>query len=587
MSTPFCANCGKPLTSNQPFCPHCGALIEPVTVAEASSPPHRPDAVRLAETEFPSIPTPSIPQPGASPFPTPPVSGNPPHARIYRPRRRGRQILLLTGGILALLLLTGGGYWGWNYYTHRPITVVPKLLVRTDEGNTQHTLYLMGLSANDKVRLADETDVPHQYAGFIARADDRYSYPQHFPHAGNDGKGVFAPVQQRVAYLAQADGLSSEIRSSNVVGQNAVTVSNGSSWEYAQLSQSGGTLLISELDDQQSSSLFVVDLTGANKTVLAEGKGNLFGVLAPDGTHIVYAQQDNGSTSIKVTDSKKTNQHTLATDVRSMEAHWSQDSSKLFLSIEDGATANASGAQAVAYRAFVMDPDGQNKHELAAQGAVMQGDVAQGWMIYSLREDNNQQSLYVARLDGSEKRDLVHRSDAVNWRLTADRRTIIFSDTHNSRSTLRAVPITGGDAVELGRGDETQWLEDGNHIIVLSKRNGRTTLTRMTQRGEDQQELATGLQDVTEVEASHGQVVFNGSHNGQASLQLWDGKKLQTLNDDADGYATVTFTPDGRSVVYTAVYGTKSATTTVYKLDLATKKRDQLMDAARVVGIGW
>jgi zinc-ribbon domain len=101
-----CQKCGASVSSDQAFCPRCGAVVGMSDTSQESGGEWNMAATMVGK-HLPTTPPPRPPAPSTAPRPSEPPSYSVPVAPAQQPARGGNTVLLAVIGFVAVLLIGG------------------------------------------------------------------------------------------------------------------------------------------------------------------------------------------------------------------------------------------------------------------------------------------------------------------------------------------------------------------------------------------------------------------------------------------------------------------------------------------------
>jgi hypothetical protein len=565
MSSYFCTGCGEPQPEIGQFCTNCGEPIDAKAVSQATA--ARPHATIRLPQGGPAGPTPStVAVVGTRLPPTTavPAPGPMPASRSARPlfgRLKGRAVAI-GGAALVLLLIAGALLTRVLPLGNSEVDRVV-LLTQTRNGDT--IMALMRSDGSRKVTLVDEPGANAMSQSFFVEHLLSENENDRITGYNMPGAAVLTRQGRIVFWYPSFEGV--EIRSVSLDGDDEIKLVQGSQVKHVILPATGNQLLLVE-GDNTSNRLVLIDLRGQVTTIAQDSPG-VDGTLSPDGKHIAYWERDEtGSYKLSVADNTGANITEVARGLQSVSAHFSADSSKLFI--------NQSDTDGPSFH--VADANGQGVLPLSRAGSG-QGDVAQGRLIFQV-DNAGEASLFTSDLNGEDRVEIVRGADDLSWGLTRDRRQVIYRQVREGRFSLQVSDFNHEQTQELKRSDDFLWwlnLDDGR-VLVL--REGTVSTIKLD--GSDEQVLMRGI-DSASIDSQGGDIVVAGQEQGNGALYLLGGDEPIQLNDEADGYGPARIMPDGR-IIYTAQFNSGPVT---YIVDRRGQQKKLLAEDSYVLATGF
>lgn len=577
-----CTSCGASHAEASKFCTTCGA---PMNLA-AAQPADSGSTARLPALQRPqpegaasSVAAPAIPPTVALPGVAAGAAGAartaPPPIAPTRPRTKPPTRLVLVIGIAAALALLIAAL-GRTFLPGQSAIggqQVDRMIVRSSDGETIK-LSLMNSDGSNAVTLVEgPTESVLSMSGIDVRrvnADtDVTSYRSDFFLSNVPGATILGSQQRIILWHATDDGV--EVRATNLDGGNQITLGTVELLGRLVIPEQGDRVLVID-ETADGARLRVVTLGGQETEIIAEAP-SVNATISSDGRHIAYwVSDENRLASLWVTDGSGPGEP-VARELRNVDATFSADSSHLFVN-----RVTDSGTSFIATEAT-----GENSVVLSRNGSGS-GEVAQGRLVYSITS-NGATSLFSSDLRGDDRVEFVRDADSLGWRLTPGRDRVIFTQVRNGRASFRVADLRNEREQDLDRSEGgLSWfpLTNGRLLLIRPTFSGQASISTMAMDGSDEVVLDRNI--IVHSFDNHGDaIVVAGQIEGRSAVYLYRGEEATLIDDEADGYDRVAFTPGGQ-IVYTALYRSGPVT---YIVDQQGKQRELIVEGDDVVASGF
>lgn len=555
MSKPVCHNCGHDLDPAQQFCMQCGAPS--------------------AQTS--SAPSPTI----AEVAPTSAVS--PVVTRIRK--RPGVSLRVVAIGIIVLVVLAGAGVAVSRIGIFGG-SGVDRVVLLTTKGS-QVTLDLMHSDGSQKVTLVEVPDsnstsarinlypVSNRQNKSIGVLIRTFTNPN---RSGSVGAYLLA-AQRRVLFWYPTDaGKVIELRSVDLEGNDSVILARTPGSADLYLAESGDRFLLVE-HYSEGARVGVSDLR-SHATTLVDAVTDAGGVLSPDGQRLAYWTRGKDYTyTLNIADGLGANASIVAQGLQSVKANFASDGSKLFIST----TANRNS------QTQVMDANGANQVTLSHSGELVQADVVNGRLIFTIN-DSGEASLFTSSLNGEDRAEIVRAASMLVWIVTPDQRQLVVTQQRNGSNSLFITDMKRDQVVELDRGNGMilpEILANGRFMVwhfANTGIDGNVTISTMQRDGSDKQVITQNINAAFSLfDITQNDLLLPYTTGSDGRLALFTAKSTVLLDEGARNYQFARVTP-GDQVLFTAQF--KSGPVT-YLIGRDGKNRRLLAEDAQVIATGF
>ncbi len=207
--------------------------------------------------------------------------------------------------------------------------------------------------------------------------------------------------------------------------------------------------------------LFLIDFLSGRETLFSQRPGlNLGAKMAPDGTRVAMAVEDDGNADIVLLDrSGKVTQRLTDSWAIDVSPSWSPDGKQIAF------CSNRTGAPQI----YVMSTDGGAVRRVTFSGSYNTSPAwsPKGDLIAYVSRSEGEFNLFTAKVDGSDPRQLTQgtgNNEDPSW--GPDGRYLVFSSSRTGSKKLFVTDATGSSQVQLthGGGDDSsptwsRWLE--------------------------------------------------------------------------------------------------------------------------------
>ena len=259
---------------------------------------------------------------------------------------------------------------------------------------------------------------------------------------------VWSQDGTRIAFNSYRDG-QSEIYVMNADGSNQTRLTTSSIGSYQPAWSPDGTqIAFRGYDSQANSDIYVINTDGTGLTNLSNDPCGCSYTPAwsPDGTKIMFMIEDDYTSSIYVMDADGSDQTQLTNNIE-YAAAWSPDGTKIvFVSERDGAP-----------EIYVMDANGSNQTNLTDTYNVLPYapfNDAPAWSPDGTRiafasDRDGQTEVYVMDDDGSNLSRLTNSTGSDEPRWSADGLKIMFTTNRDGNQEIYSMNANGSSQVNL------------------------------------------------------------------------------------------------------------------------------------------
>jgi Tol biopolymer transport system component/DNA-binding winged helix-turn-helix (wHTH) protein len=288
--------------------------------------------------------------------------------------------------------------------------------------------------------------------------------------------------------------------------------------------------------------------------------------VSPDGRELAFVRIDRqlGTSSIVVVDSEGTNEHIVSsTNLDSMfySLEWAPDGNSFLYSFK-----RHEEDREYWYLAEIPATGGA-EHRIGEPSnftiltAKWMPDKS-GLIVNAIDETTRKAQLYaVSYPDGAMRRITNDLNSYIGFSMTADGRSIVLPQMNSNRQIWDVSNEDASSAVQISNGtekhfDSVSWARN-EYVVFDEDRNGsfdNYNIYRMRPDGSDLQQLTFGSANNTDptVSPDGETIVFVSSRSGKS--QLWrmsiDGSNLAQLTDLTYDVILPLFSPDGQRVFF-------------------------------------
>lgn len=335
--------------------------------------------------------------------------------------------------------------------------------------------------------------------------------------------------------------------------------------DYCYFSSDGSTLLYKDESSRGEATLTVVDIARQEEQVLLdEFEGLDSTALSSDGSLVAYAQEDGGEYQLFLIERRSGEEVEVTDEVdRVYSFGFPPTGGELYYIVREDEDDDE-------VRLYALS----GSDRPIAEGAEISVDFSPDgrYLYYVVRDDDGEGTLYARPVAGGEGVEVAEGETVVFEAVRTSPARLLVVVLEGDDVTLLSADYSGNDVVELWSDDDVD-LKDGVYLL-----NKSMLYLRIEDEGNSEDALFvtpvdkdTGFYLLEDWDFIHlmalspndrtlvfSAVEDSGDDPVLYSVEVKDGAEPVELDDDAEGFGSAVFTPDGRYVIYTAVTGDDS-----------------------------